>query len=69
MVSAVRLGERTGEHEGITKAFEILNMLWSLRLADGEAVRLIDANQGIEHRIPVLPRRLFPTRPNCPQPA
>jgi hypothetical protein len=45
---------------GTTKAFEILDMLWALRLADGESIQLIGANQGVERRILLLPRRRFP---------
>ena len=44
---AVRLGEGIGKYERIAKALQVLDMLGTLRLTDGNAVRLIGAYYGV----------------------
>src|SRR4029078_3321124 len=63
---AVSLGERTGELEHAAEAFEVCDMLWTLRLAEGETVRLVGADQSVEHCGPSLRKSLFPSGANCP---
>src|SRR3990170_5098200 len=49
---AVGLREGAGKHERLAEALEIGEMLRPVRLADGEAVGLVGADQRVDHVVP-----------------